>query len=80
MLGHGAALAQLHRRYSAAFSGLPSAAAFDLLAGNPGKSDPVALSRAMGAMPTASPIGALGDMLDAGQAAMASAKEGVRAG
>lgn len=75
MLGHGDALTRLHRRYTAAFGGLPAAAAFEMLAGNPEKIDPAALSRAMGAMPTASPIGALGEMMDAGQAAMASAKD-----
>jgi hypothetical protein len=75
MLGHGSALTKLHQRYGAAFAGLPAAAAFELLAGNPDKIDPAALTRAMGAMPTASPIGALGDMLDAGQAAMAAKKD-----
>ena len=75
MLGHGSALTKLHQRYGTAFAGLPAAAAFELLAGNPDEIDPTALTRAMGAMPTASPIGALGDMLDAGQAAMAAKKD-----
>lgn len=79
MLGHGGALTRLHQRYGAAFAGLPAAAAFELLAGNPEKLDPAALTRAMGAMPTASPIGALGDMLDAGQAAMTSRKDALPA-
>jgi hypothetical protein len=75
MLGHSDALLKLHKRYGAAFAGLPAAAAFELLAGNPDQVDPAALSRAMGAMPTASPIGALGEMMDAGQAAIASATD-----
>uniref|UniRef100_UPI0025F12D7F hypothetical protein n=1 Tax=Sphingomonas sp. TaxID=28214 RepID=UPI0025F12D7F len=80
MLGHGQALARLHQRYSDAFAGLPAAAAFEMLAGNPDKVDPAALARAMGAMPTASPIGATGEMMDAGQAAMASRKDMVPTG
>ncbi|WP_156363824.1 hypothetical protein [Sphingomonas sp. Leaf357] len=75
MLGHSDALERLHRRYARGFMGLPAGAAFELLAGNPDKVDPAALTRAMGAMPTASPIGAIGDMMDAGQAAMASRAE-----
>ena len=80
MLGHTEALVRLHRRYASGFAGLPAGAAFELLAGNPDKVDPAALTRAMGAMPTASPIGAIGDMMDAGQAAMASRTEASPAG
>lgn len=80
MLGHTGALVRLHRRYASGFAGLPAGAAFEMLAGNPDKVDPAALTRAMGAMPTASPIGAIGDMMDAGQAAMASRTEAAAAG
>lgn len=72
MLGHGDALTRLHARYAGGFAGLPAAATFELLAGNPAQVDPGALTKAMAALPATSPAGAIGDLMDAGRAAIAS--------
>ena len=72
MLGHSDALARLHARYARAFSVLPTAATFELLAGNPKAIDQAALTRAMGALPTTSPASEIGDLMDAGRASLAS--------
>lgn len=65
MLGREDRLQALRTRYGAAFSRLPSAQAFEALTGQPGGSDPTKLSAAMAAIPQASPIQAIGDLLDA---------------
>ena len=65
MLGREDGLAGLRRRYRAAFGRAPSAGAFDLLTRSAGTIDPAALANAMAALPSASPAGAIGDLLDA---------------
>jgi hypothetical protein len=59
-------LRALHGRYAAAFKGLPSAGAFDMLTASLDKVDPAKLDAAIAAIPEASPAGAIGDLLDAG--------------
>ena len=75
VLRYAVALAMLNRedklrglrgRYGAAFKGLPSAAAFDMLTASIDKIDPAKLDAAIAAIPEASPAGAIGDLLDAG--------------
>lgn len=63
MLGRGEELAMLHARYAPAFAGASSAAAFDMIAGQ-GVADPARLVRAMAALPTATPAGAMADLFD----------------
>jgi len=65
MLGREDRLRALRARYGAAFRNLPSAQAFEALTGGPGTVDPTKLGAAMAAIPQASPIGAIGDLLDA---------------
>lgn len=65
MLGREADLAGLRRRYMAAFAGLGSAATFDLLTRDPATIDGDALTKAMLAIPSASPAGAVGDLFAA---------------
>jgi len=65
MLGREDQLAALRARYTAAFKGLPSASAFDVLTRKVGTIDPAAIGAAMTAIPQASPAGATGDLLDA---------------
>lgn len=65
MLGREDRLQALRARYGPAFSKLPSAQAFDALTDRPGSVDPAKLSAAMAAIPQASPIHAVGDLLDA---------------
>lgn len=65
MLGREAEIAALRARYTAGFAGLPSAPAFDLVTRPGGPGDADAFSRAMGAIPSASPAGALADLIDA---------------
>lgn len=66
MLGREDRLRALHGRYAAAFKGLPTAGAFDMLTASIDKIDPARLDAAIGAIPEASPAGAIGDLLDAG--------------
>jgi len=66
MLGREDKLQALRSRYGAIFKTLPSARAFDLLTRKVETIDPAALGEAMGAIPEASPAGAIGDLLDAG--------------
>jgi len=66
MLGREDRLRALHGRYAAAFKGLPTAGAFDMLTASIDKIDPASLDAAIGAIPEASPAGAIGDLLDAG--------------
>lgn len=65
MLDRQSDLARLHARYAKAFAALPSAAAFDALTrpGAPRNLD--LMSKALAAMPNASPAGATADLLDA---------------
>jgi hypothetical protein len=70
MLGREEALARLRGRYAAGFASLPTAPAFALLTGDAGATDPTALGKAMAALPSASPSGAFGDLLENGSAAM----------
>jgi predicted negative regulator of RcsB-dependent stress response len=66
MLNRNDKLKALNGRYAAAFKGLPSASAFDVLTGSLDKIDPAKLDAAIAAIPEASPAGAIGDLLDAG--------------
>ena len=68
MLGREDKLQALRARYGVAFKTLPSARAFDMLTRKVGTIDPADLSDALGAIPEASPAGAIGDLLDAGGA------------
>lgn len=65
MLGREDQLQALRARYTTAFKGLPSAAAFDVLTRKVGTIDPAAIGAAMTAIPQASPAGTTGDLLDA---------------
>lgn len=80
MLGHRDALARLHARYAHAFANLPTAATFEMLSGNADAVDRAALTRAMAALPSASPAGAIGDLMDAGRDAIASRTASDKAG
>lgn len=64
MLGREGELARLRSRYAAGFAGLPTAPAFDMLTQDPGRVDAESLTRAMSAIPAASPAGAYADLLD----------------
>lgn len=66
MLNREDKLRGLHGRYAAAFKGLPTAGAFDMLTASIDKIDPAKLDAAIGAIPEASPAGSIGDLLDAG--------------
>ncbi|MFV0623245.1 hypothetical protein ACBY01_04425 [Sphingomonas sp. ac-8] len=63
MLGREAPLARLKSRYAGSFAKLPTAATFDVLTDPVGAIDPAALSKAMAALPAASPAGAIADLL-----------------
>jgi len=65
MLGREGGLATLRGRYLAAFTGLPTKRAFELLTRPAASIDAAALSEALAAMPTVSPAGDFGDLLDA---------------
>ncbi|QJU57449.1 hypothetical protein HL653_06270 [Sphingomonas sp. AP4-R1] len=65
MLGRGADLQALHGRYAATFAALPSASLFNMLTGPVEALDPALISRAMAAMPAASPAGSMADLIDA---------------
>jgi hypothetical protein len=73
MLGREDALAALRVRYRPGFAGQETAAAFDLLTGAPSSADPSAIGKAMAALPTASPAGEMGDLIEQGRAAMTPA-------
>jgi hypothetical protein len=64
MLGREEELIQLRTRYEGAFAGLPVAPVFDLLTSDSATTDPESLSRAMSAIPSASPAGEIADLLD----------------
>lgn len=64
MLNQEAKLQALRARYAAAFKPLPSAQAFDLLTQPAQSIDPARISKAMAAIPAASPTGVIGDLLD----------------
>jgi hypothetical protein len=66
MLNQEDKLRALRGRYAAAFKGLPSCVAFEILTGSIDKVDPAKLDAAIAAIPEASPAGAIGDLLDAG--------------
>ncbi len=74
MLGREADLTALHARYAAAFARLPTGPTFTMLTGALTAADPETLSRAMAMLPSASPAGAIGDLIAAGDAAMAHRK------
>jgi hypothetical protein len=65
MLGREDGLSQLRGRYAQAFAKLPHAATFDALTRPSGAIDASVLSKAMAALPSASPAGAIGNLLDA---------------
>ena len=64
MLNQEAKLQALRTRYASAFKPLPSAQAFDLLTQPAQAIDPARISKAMAAIPAASPTGMIGDLLD----------------
>jgi hypothetical protein len=64
MLGREDGLGKLRTRYEAAFQSLPSAGAFDVLTRSVSQIDPGSIEQAMAAIPTASPAGAIGDLLE----------------
>jgi predicted negative regulator of RcsB-dependent stress response len=73
VLRHAIALAMLNRedgldklrtRYGAAFQSLPSAGAFEMLTRAVSQIDPAGIEQAMAAMPSASPAGVIGDLLE----------------
>jgi tetratricopeptide (TPR) repeat protein len=74
MLGREAEIAALRARFTPGFAGLPSSAAFDLITQPGGPGDPDAFTRAMGAIPSASPAGALADLIDAAPGIASAAK------
>jgi hypothetical protein len=71
MLQREAALARLRDRYAASFAKLPTAAAFGLLTAKPGTVDPARMANAMASLPSASPAGAIGDLIEQGREARA---------
>ncbi len=73
-LGRELQLQALHARYAAAFSKLPSAAAFNVLTQPIAAIDPARISAAMAAIPAASPAGAIADLLDAAPAGDTAAR------
>lgn len=64
MLGREDGLATMRARYAAGFAGTPSASAFDVLTRPAGTIDSAAVSQAMTALPSVSPAGKIGDLLD----------------
>ncbi|MFT3976475.1 MAG: hypothetical protein QM688_05090 [Sphingomonas bacterium] len=66
MLGREDALRGLRARYAAAFRGLRTENAFDALTASVSAVEPAKLAAAMGAIPGASPAGAIADLLDSG--------------
>ncbi len=64
MLGRSDELAQLRTRYGTAFAALPTARAFDLLTSDRRTITPDGLAEAMSALPSVSPAGDLGDLLE----------------
>lgn len=64
MLGRESELARLRGRYQAGFTGLSTAPVFDMLTRQAGAADPAGLTRAMSAIPTASPAGRFADLLE----------------
>lgn len=64
MMAREPALAALRTRYLPAFAGQPGAATLDLLTREPASLDPEVLSTAMLAIPSVSPAGNIGDLLD----------------
>lgn len=65
MLGREPQLLKLRERYTKGFAGSPGAATFALLTGDPATLDGDALAAAMLAVPSQSPAGAIGDLLEA---------------
>jgi hypothetical protein len=64
MTGREAEIAELRARYAGAFAALPTAAAFDALTSDLRAVDPEQLSKAMAAIPSASPAGEIADLLE----------------
>lgn len=64
MVGHEDALSGLRQRYASAFAGLSTAPVFDMLTGSARGLQPDALVRAMTSLPSASPAGVIGELLD----------------
>lgn len=63
MLHNDAALAALRARYQAAFARLPSGPVFTAITQSPALVTPAVFAKAMAAMPSASPVGDIGDMI-----------------
>ena len=70
MLGRNAAMERLRGRYAAAFTRLPTAPVFAMLTDTRTPVDPARLGKAMTALPSATPAGDVGDLMDRGEAAM----------
>lgn len=66
MLGKEDELAELHGRYARTFARLPTGPAFAMLTARAGGTDPARVAKAMAAMPSASPAGDIGELIDAG--------------
>ncbi len=64
MLGREDALSVLRARYGASFARTSSASAFDVLTRAAGTIDSAAVDRAMASLPSVSPAGKIGDLLD----------------
>lgn len=65
MLGRESDLARLRLQYGAPFAKLPTGPAFAALTAAVGTIDPATVSAAMAAIPSASPAGSIGDLIDA---------------
>jgi hypothetical protein len=65
MLGREAGLAALRQRFADGFAGTPAAASFAVLTSDVATLDPEMLTRAMLAIPSASPAGAMANLFDA---------------
>lgn len=78
MLGREADLARLRARYGASFARLATRATFDVLTHAVGSVDPAIVSRAMADLPTVSPAGSIGDLLDVPPAAAPARASGRR--
>ncbi|MBT0670570.1 hypothetical protein HT136_19565 [Novosphingobium profundi] len=64
MIGHESDLANLRRRYGAAFAELPSGPVFDLLTASPVQVDGDSLTKALAALPATNPAGDIGELLE----------------
>lgn len=78
MLGQEDKLAALRARYAKSFETLPSQPVFDVLTQAAGAVDPAEIGKAIAAIPSESPVGAIADLLDAQPQPEKPAKPGGR--